>query len=279
MRELHEAEELTGKYEAEELPDILYRYCSLDGARFDWFTQMFRDNKIWFAKPADFNDPFECQFRMSFDASTYQKETRYVEYQVKKGCKPREAWKRAKKFFRPKGLNEIREWERERLEAFKKMLLCETGMLCLSEVRDDILMWSHYADSHRGTCLEFGLGGYKSMEYVDFFARAHKVRYQKGVPRFEFYRPQDAAEQVAATVLTKANHWEYEKEWRIVDLDPGPGLHNIPEGIISGVILGLQMPDDQRERVRHVIAECKSDVPIYEARRHEGAYALDICET
>jgi hypothetical protein len=33
-------------------------------------------------------------------------------------------------------------------------------------------------------------------------------------------------EQVDAILLTKAKHWEYEREWRIIDTS-GPGLHEI----------------------------------------------------
>jgi hypothetical protein len=31
-----------------------------------------------------------------------------------------------------------------------------------SEVSDSILMWSHYADNHRGFCVEYGLRGLAS---------------------------------------------------------------------------------------------------------------------
>jgi hypothetical protein len=29
------------------------------------------------------------------------------------------------------------------------------GIYCVSTNYDDVLMWSHYADSHKGICLEF----------------------------------------------------------------------------------------------------------------------------
>jgi hypothetical protein len=40
------------------------------------------------------------------------------------------------------------------LEEAKKAIK-ELGVVCLSEINNDILMWSHYADGHTGFCIEF----------------------------------------------------------------------------------------------------------------------------
>ena len=34
----------------------------------------------------------------------------------------------------------------------------KSGVTCFSEERDNIIMWSHYANSHKGICLGFDLG-------------------------------------------------------------------------------------------------------------------------
>ena len=46
------------------------------------------------------------------------------------------------------------------------------GILSLCAKNDDILMWSHYASSHRGICLEFKAG-----DNDPFFAYALPVTY------------------------------------------------------------------------------------------------------
>ena len=46
-----------------------------------------------------------------------------------------------------------------------------SGVLCLSECHDDILMWSHYGDSHRGICLEF------KATNTALFGEAQRVKY------------------------------------------------------------------------------------------------------
>ena len=45
------------------------------------------------------------------------------------------------------------------------------GILCFSEHCDDILMWSHYSDGHKGFCLEFDrerLEAWKFCRPVDY---------------------------------------------------------------------------------------------------------------
>jgi hypothetical protein len=43
---------------------------------------------------------------------------------------------------------------------FLKRLHEEVGVLCFSEKYDNILMWSHYAKSHTGLCVEFSRSQY-----------------------------------------------------------------------------------------------------------------------
>jgi hypothetical protein len=51
-------------------------------------------------------------------------------------------------------------------------------VLCLSAVRDNILMWSHYADEHRGAILEFQ----PKIELATEMLGALEVEYSKEVP-------------------------------------------------------------------------------------------------
>jgi hypothetical protein len=105
----------------------LYRYRPLSGSDdLRRLYQIIRDHKIWYSAPADFNDPFDCRFCVSME-----------------GCPPEDyspgtpEW--AKQF--------AEEWLRDEAVA-------NHAILTLSELRDDILMWAHYASSHSGVCLE-----------------------------------------------------------------------------------------------------------------------------
>jgi len=48
------------------------------------------------------------------------------------------------------------------------------GITCFSKVRDDILMWAHYADKHKGLCFEFD-----GSDNCIFFGEAQPVKYEE----------------------------------------------------------------------------------------------------
>ena len=43
------------------------------------------------------------------------------------------------------------------------------GVCCLSEKHDDVLMWSHYSNGHKGFCLKF------ETSYEPFYIRPQKL--------------------------------------------------------------------------------------------------------
>lgn len=116
----------------------------------------------------------------------------------------------------------------------------ELGILSFTEDYNNPLMWSHYADQHRGIVIEFDfsipffVGSIKEVNgkkcrfgesyLADFYESPEKVNYRRDMPNFE--RPElsapDSIEQYhwekfkKAILFTKANDWIYEKEQRIV---------------------------------------------------------------
>jgi Protein of unknown function (DUF2971) len=254
-------------------PKVLYRYCSIKGKRLDWFTQTMEQDKIWRTLPSAFNDPFECRFHMNFGASTWEKQKLRMEFLMKrKGMGQGKALKDTQSFFgRPK--NVVRAWEVRQQHAIEELLLDETGMVCLSEVKDDILMWSHYADGHRGVCLVFEP---QSPKDSDFFGMILPVHYQASIPEVNIYKDRSEEDRVMAMLLTKAKAWCYEREWRFVHLGGGSGWFRIPDGVISGVILGAKMPDADRDSVRELVNGLGREVSLQEAVFNESTYSLDI---
>lgn len=90
------------------------------------------------------------------------------------------------------------------------------GILCLvKENRRDLLMWAHYADSHRGCVLEFdGSHPWFMKKHGtnphELLGGLHKVNYSPNRPHVSLLG------MGKADLLTKAKCWEYEREWRII---------------------------------------------------------------
>ena len=108
-------------------------------------------------------------------------------------------------------------------------------------------MWSHYADGHTGICIEF-----EATNQTEFFGEAQPVIYQDEVPALNFL-PASQDEKMEAMLLTKAKHWEYEREWRIIhpysELAPGHGEKRFALHLLSGVVFGCQFPEEHEQEI------------------------------
>ncbi len=153
------------------------------------------------------------------------------------------------------------------------------GIFSLTEHKDDILMWSHYADKHKGVCIEFWPISDSKLDdkLVDFYCSALPVSYpdENDLPTINFYKD-DAEELARKAVLTKARHWKYEGEWRILDRKGGPGKKHIPEGIISSVILGCRIERGDRRWVIDLASAYPTPVTIFEALVKPGYYEIEF---
>lgn len=91
---------------------------------------------------------------------------------------------------------------RKALRDTKEELSKSKGILCFSESWRNPVLWSHYADRHRGLCLGFEVSNslIGKVEYVDL----------------RFPAPSAFDEAFMRKLLfTKFRHWEYEQEQRI----------------------------------------------------------------
>ena len=249
-------------------PKFLYRYY-----RFDEYTEkIFTNNEIYFQKPSKFDDPLDSKI-------TY----------VLKGTKAeKRRWlKRNLALARPElteqDINEISS-EPSNIKKFfddfckrQSKRPDELGIYCLTTLRANILMWTHYSDNHKGFCLEFG---YQNDE---FFQRALPVEYSKEMSTFNLLdtvvgEAHKNADIFAELLLIKAEDWEYQDEWRIVYTPDqgGPGTHAFPEKLLTGVILGLQVAPDNRNKIIKWCRDRKFKPKIYQTKLKGTEFGLDV---
>jgi Protein of unknown function (DUF2971) len=164
----------------------------------------------------EINGPFD--FRIFLDFSKLDTEERQIEY-IRRALNSKnneqaikdlggydEAFKMHVAAFK-EDINKIQTYFNNKEEE----LLIRYRILCLSEIWNNILMWSHYADQHRGYCLGFAT---ESFTDIDLFGA---VRYQKDYP---IISPLDveSIQAVLLRTLCKSKDWSYEREYRIVQI-------------------------------------------------------------
>ena len=228
----------------------------------------------------EFNDPFDCQFQVKFVGSDYDK-VKFIEDLLKKASPHLTRQKRrsvahthSKSLSDSDPANTVRVRARQAIE--------EWGICCLSVVRDNILMWSHYAKEHYGFCLEFSneLQVVPMVYQKDEGQKAPfpvvplRVMYSEEYPVFNPLSPDDSANK---TLLTKAKQWEYEREWRMVC--PGmTGSYTFKSHCLTGVIFGCRMLEEHKALIRGWCKNRQPGMKYYEARESEDSYSLNIVE-
>jgi hypothetical protein len=155
--------------------------------------------------------------------------------------------------------------------AILEMLARGVGVLSLTEKRDNLLMWAHYAESHEGFAI-----GFRTAH--PFFSRPdaklggvhdiRKIRYSSKRPGRKFF----SQLQLADTYFVKSRQWEYEQEWRMYTVlpreDSMPVLVNMLHAIIDTETLGSLPPCPVRlfefpsDFVREIIIGCRASEKI-----------------
>jgi len=150
-----------------------------------------------------------------------------------------------------------------------------------------ILMWSHYADGHKGLSLHFA-------PHVAPFNQAYEVHYTDEYPAYPFPQHDRIApdESARVMVLTKAEGWRYEAEYRAIRV-VGPGepaqlefrrlglvwdgqYATLPDTALTGVTLGAAMTPTVAADLTDEIAERRPMLEVWQARANDEGFNLDF---
>ena len=247
-------------------PRKLFKYRSMNSHGNDC---LLGSSEIYFSRPSELNDPFECKPVLTADLDP----AAIREYQdyLKEKHAPGAGFVRWQKVRRQAALRLSKSQVRQQLH---DDIVERSGFFCLSAVNDNLLMWAHYSDNHRGFCLEFDTEeGDKN-----YFADAWPVEYSEERPSVSVTRKPDQEQLLAvlnSTYLAKGKDWSYEKEFRKISFD-NPGIQQFPPEALTGVILGCRMTDQDRDKLCELVLSRKHPPALYRATMDETMYQLTI---
>ena len=124
--------------------DLLYKYLPWKENTINYI----KDSTLYFNIPKNFNDPFDT--RPCFDINEESRKELL-------DCFEKDNIQRFAKDI----INEARKFSCEELIKIAKDVAIDKfnnhGVTCFSRKKDNILMWSHYANDHKGICLGFDI--------------------------------------------------------------------------------------------------------------------------
>ncbi|HTG34036.1 MAG TPA: DUF2971 domain-containing protein [Thermoanaerobaculia bacterium] len=262
-------------------PPVLYRYrapsdvkpCPADGP--SWFEQFLTTDQVWASNPTQFNDPYDCRQTYDFAASPEEWEKRVDHGIVGASAGYLGAAGKLQLYSEQlealgTGLKKEAKYNDPAVQADMGRLMQEfldkARVLCLCETQTNPRLWAHYADGHRGFCLEFDT----SMEPF----RAYRVRYTRDYPKLGINATPDQC--LRTFLLTKSELWKDEQEWRCVLLEGGPAQWPIPQRALKAVIFGTRASADLRATITQLIAVHKPWVALREVVEVPFSYDLQV---
>jgi hypothetical protein len=168
--------------------------------------------------------------------------------------------------------------------------LCHSRVFCVSECHDNVLMWSHYADEHRGVVFKL-----RCMDEIDNpLLAARRVSYRDtfmAFPSAEQYalhltgeKPIDFGALCWDIAFIKHTDWSYEREWRVhvalLNEPPGDGytVYSVDPRVFEAVYLGCQMEDEAVVEIVDLVRRHLPDTKILRGTKSATAFELSFHE-
>ncbi|AQT95942.1 DUF2971 domain-containing protein [Pseudomonas azotoformans] len=239
------------------IPSHLYKYQT----KTEYSLASLKKGTVWLSSPTSFNDPFDCAINL--DRKKIKESLAHAVDEITKGANVSEEAMLGFKTVKPAD-----EIAYDQLRESLKEVMQSIGVLCLSEVPDEILMWSHYANYHKGFCIEYALGENSILKEM-----AKPVRYTEIFPSLSLVNLPSGAKDnfLEICIYTKAIQWRYEKEWRVI-MDEGGKLFKAPAPI-SAIIFGARMPHNDKIEIYEALKKDKN-ISFKEAYLLDGLFGL-----
>lgn len=219
------------------------------GGSFERDMQSLSEDYFWAPTRHNLNDPFEGLFDDSF--LNFQLDTMFKLFGSRKGLDSHQESLRA-----------------SLLDLLSYVDKC--GIYSLSKTPLEELLWAHYADSHRGFCLEYDLDKLVEFDIEDY--KYIDVSYSNNPQSIDILKVigQDSYEIIRCMLGIKSEAWEYEKEIRIVP--SRSGKHHYDYRALKSVYFGLRMPDTQKDLLMEKLQG--RGISYFNIIMQEGSYCL-----
>ncbi|MHB9141951.1 MAG: DUF2971 domain-containing protein [Paludibacter sp.] len=270
--------------------ELVYKFRDCEN---EFHRRMLLENEIYFASPRSFNDPFDCHIDYNFSNLTYAEREDYINDQIlflkeesllDVDLTEEGARKKLEDIFRdPIKLHSMQdEYNKENFDTLNKNI--GVFSCCQSTVSDkgwqNILLWSHYANGHKGFCV-----GFNKEKLCNMFTRGEIVEsdYPKLKPIVALRRDIDEMMTSFRTEIShKSKVWAYEKEFRFVKINTANSFEigltykdrtvKLPLGIIEEVTMGLETDEWQKNAIKNI---CRSKgIKLFQAEKKQFEFSI-----
>jgi len=251
----------------------------------DWSNPIHRkwltDKQVYFASPSQFNDPFDCTINYRYDLLTYEEKLeKYIEnIKIEKPFLPNEEVRTEATKWMKEGLLETDAALENNKKIISELVYSKVGVFSLTKTKDPILLWSHYADSHRGYCIGYDVDLLRA-DFMNKYSNSQKVfyelnvQYEKEYPKIIPRRNMSEADFVSIPLKTKSDFWCYEQEFRFIILGASRELTEVPPEAIIEVTMGCNISDKHQIEIGEYVIRNLPQTALFIAKMDNESYRL-----
>ena len=148
--------------------------------------------------------------------------------------------------------------------------IAKIGVCCFSKNNTNLLMWSHYADSHQGICLEFD-------SKHEPFSKTFEVEYKSEIPNINsdlLFEGEQNAEYIKKLLSFKSIDWKQEEELRIFHQESNKSYF-YPIRSLKSIYFGLRANPSDIEMICSIIKSKNPDVKFYRMIKLENTFGIE----
>ncbi|MDX2367979.1 MAG: DUF2971 domain-containing protein [Colwellia sp.] len=259
----------------------LYKYRP-----FDTYTlNMLSNSEVFYANPTSFNDPLDCKPTLTIDVSFLELEQLcFKMLEIEYGTNKATAEIDSCRYYATEPEN-IGAKEREsyhcrllsnEITRLLHLKMKKRGVLSLAGRWDSCLMWSHYADEHKGVCLEYDMKEAITFDSKDVKYNEDRALLVSSIVDW-IYNPSlfSQADIDDKYFFTKAKAWEYEKETRFLENDQG--VSSAPFHL-SAVYFGMRCAPAVISSIIKLMDGTRNKLNFYKVHVVDGSFDLRCLE-
>lgn len=254
-----------------------YKFVPFD----DGTIKIITDGTIKFSSPILFNDPFDCYPHFPHNHADIEDYIKKRPDLFKKAAEVN-GFGPAQRLQRKGEL--IANLQRSLKNGqYRKSLLENVSVVCLSRSGSHQLMWAHYADSHKGFAVEFRIpthGTLAEAKKSEDYLLPLEVKYQATRPRVRLTE-KTTTQSINDILLTKSAAWNYEEEERVISFTRPEGIYPYDRSrVLCSVIAGAMMSNPHRTKLRQAVLETNEkfglSIDFHEAKLAPETYEIHV---
>lgn len=260
-------------------PRRLYKYRAFNANTLRLLNQA----EMFYANPAQFNDPLDCRpiIAVDTDLKTLEKlcyrmlvldrgkdaaiasmqnhrhmSTQYGDYKIDR---------EATRFYTEDLQREIRDM------VYAEMR--EYGVVSLAKRWNCPLMWSHYGDEHRGLCIEYDTKDNHCNSLLPVSYDTPGAIKVSDIYRWKVEKSAETERAIRETFFyAKAPEWRYEREWR--DVAKTVGARESTLKSISAVYFGMRCDPAVSTSVIMLYSNAATPIKFFSLYRDDNSFRL-----